>query len=103
MRVSSCFSFATSFSCWSSSCAREIFAPGGERLPRLRVELDDALLELLRLKLQPLLGRDHVGDAALDVLQGLELLLVGVVQRLLRVFGAIQQRAELCPDDLSGS
>ena len=61
---------------------RQVLAAGGQRLPRLRVELDDALLELRLLQLEALLGRDHVGDPALDVLQQLELLLVRVVQRL---------------------
>ena len=81
----------------------EVLAAGGECLARLRVERDDVLLQLLRLELEPLLGRDDVGDAALDVLQRLELLLVGVVERLVRVLGAVQQRAELRPDDLAGS
>jgi hypothetical protein len=74
---------------------REILPTGGHRLARLRVELDDALLELGLLQLEPLLGGDDVGDAALDVLQQLELLLVGVVQRLGRVLGAVEQLGEL--------
>ena len=56
--------------------AGEIFPAGADRLASLRVELDDALLELLGLELQPLLRGDDVGDPPLDVLQHLELLLV---------------------------
>src|SRR5204862_6847867 len=44
--------------------AGEILAVRGERLAGLAVELDDALLELRRLKLQSLLRRDDGGDAA---------------------------------------
>ena len=62
--------------------AREILAVLGERLTRLRVELDDLLLELLLLQLQALLGRDDVSDALLDVLEQLHLLLVAVLQRV---------------------
>ena len=62
--------------------AREILAILRERLAGLRVELDDLLLELLLLQLQALLGRDDVGDALLDVLEQLHLLLVAVLQRL---------------------
>ena len=53
--------------------SREVFAAGGERLPCLRVELDEALLELVGLQLEPFFGRHDVGYAALDVLEQLEL------------------------------
>ena len=56
----------------------EVLVAGGERLARLRVELDDLLLELLLLQLEPLLRRDDVGDPLLDVLEQLDLLLVAV-------------------------
>jgi hypothetical protein len=49
--------------------AREILAPRAERLSRLRVELDEALLQLVGLELKALLRRHHVGDAALHVLE----------------------------------
>ena len=79
----SAFSLAMSFSCCCSSpfvcsssdcscCCRpdfrskrlpsEVLAAGGQRLARLRVELDQALLQLRLLELQPLLGGDDVGD-----------------------------------------
>ena len=56
--------------------AGEVLAVGAERLARLRLQLRHAGLELARLELQPLLRRDDVRDAALDVLEQLELLLV---------------------------
>src|SRR5207237_5091238 len=77
----------------------QILTVRSEGLPRLGFELDDVLLELRRLELQPFLRRDDVGDPALDVLQRLELLLVGVVERLARVLRAVQERRELRPDD----
>ena len=78
---------------------REVLAVRGERLARLRLELDDVLLELLRLELEPLLRGDDVGDAALDVLELLEHLLVGVVERLVRVLGPVEQLRVLRLDD----
>src|SRR5204862_2109358 len=83
--------------------AGEILPAGSKRLAGLRVELDDVLLQLLRLDLQPLLRSDDVGDAALDVLQGLQLALVRVVERLARVLRAVQQRVPFRLDDLAGS
>ena len=53
----------------------------------------------LRLELEPLLRGDDVGDAALDVLELLELLLVRVVERLGRVLGPVEQLRELRLDD----
>ena len=53
--------------------AGQLLVALSERLAGLRVELDDLLLELLGLHLQPLLRRHDVGDALLDVLQRLEL------------------------------
>ena len=83
--------------------AREILTAGGNGLPRLGVERDDVLLELLRLELEALLGRDDVRDSSFDVLQRLELLLVRVVEGLLWILGAVQKRAEFRPDDLAGT
>ena len=70
---------------------REVLAIRGDRLPRLRLELDDVLLEFLLLQLDPLLRGDDIGDAALHVLQLLEHLLVRVVERLGRVLGPVQE------------
>ena len=93
--VSFCCWASSSVTCWSRDCSSVCATflrssatrassslPCAERLARLRVELDDRLLELLGLHLQALLRRDDVGDALLDVLQRLELLLVAVVERL---------------------
>ena len=79
--------------------ARELLAAGGERLARLRVELDDLLLELLLLELQPLLRRDDVGDALLDVLQQLHLLRIGVLERLGRILRLVEHLVDLRLDD----
>ena len=75
--------------------AREILAILRQRLPRLRVQLDDLLLELLLLELEALLGRDDVGDALLDVLEQLHLLLVAVLQRLTRILGLVEHPVDL--------
>src|SRR5204862_8087709 len=74
--------------------AGEIIAPSCERLARLRLELDHRLLELRRLKLEPLLRRHDVGDASLDVLEQLQLALVRVIEGLARILGAIEQLRE---------
>ena len=103
---------SSSATCWSSDCS-SVWAtflrssatrarsslPADERLAGLRVELDDGLLELLGLHLQALLRRDDVRDALLDVLQRLQLLLVAVVERLGRVFRAVEQPRDLGLDD----
>ena len=68
----------------------QVLPVGGDRLARLCLELDDVLLELLLLQLEPLLRGDDIGDAALHVLELLEHLLVRIVERLGRVLGAIQ-------------
>src|SRR5205085_8854609 len=52
--------------------AREVLASGRDGLARLRLELHDVLLDLLRLDLEPLLRGHDVGDAPLDVLELLE-------------------------------
>ena len=75
--------------------AREVLAALRERLPRLGVELHDLLLELLGLHLKALLRRDHVGDALLDVLKQLDLLLVAVVERLARILGPVEHPRDL--------
>jgi hypothetical protein len=61
----------------------------------VRVELDDLLLELLLLELQALLRGDDVGDALLDVLEQLHLLLVGVLERLGRVLRPVEELVDL--------
>ena len=83
--------------------AREVLAAGGERFAGLRLELDEALLELRGLHLQPLLRGRHVDDAPLHVLEQAELLLVGVVERLRGVLGAVEQLRELRLDHRCGA
>ena len=111
---------SVSFCCWASSSATWVSSvcssfwsaclrssavrassslPGGQRLARLRVELDDLCSLLVGLHLQALLGRDDVGDALLDVLQRLQLLLVAVVQRLGGILGPVEQLGHLGFDD----
>src|SRR5579859_7744006 len=79
--------------------AGEVLASLGERLPSLRVELDDLVLEALLLDLKALLGRDDVGDALLYVLEQLDLLLVAVLERRRRIFGAVEQLGDLGFDE----
>ena len=114
------FSFSVSASCWCSSSLTwvssdwssrlgerlalerrpgEVLAALRERLARLGVELDDLLLELGRLHLKALLRRDDVGDALLDVLKQLDLLLVAVVERLGRILGPVEHLRDLGLDD----
>ena len=78
---------------------REVVAVGRDGLPGLRLELDDVLLDRLRLQLEPLLRRHDVGDAALHVLELLEHLLVRVVERLRRVLGAVERARGLRLED----
>ena len=112
LSISDCCCASSSATCWSSDCS-SVWAnclrssavrarsslPAGERLARLRVELDDLLLELLLLELKALLRGDDVGDALLDVLQQLHLLLVAVLERLGRVLGLVEQLRDLRLDD----
>ena len=75
--------------------AGEVVAALRERLAGLGVELDHLLLQLVGLHLKPLLRRGHVGDALLDVLKQLDLLVVAVVERLGRVLGAVEGLRDL--------
>src|SRR5581483_4795979 len=78
---------------------REVLAVRRDRLTGLRLELDDVLLELLLLELEALLRGDDVRDAALDVLELLEHLLVRVVERLGRILRPVEQLRVLRLDD----
>src|SRR5206468_4192943 len=78
---------------------RKVLLAGGQRLAGLRVELDHALLKAVLLHLEALLGGDDLGDALLDVLQQLELLVVAVVQRLAGILRAVEQLGDLRLDD----
>jgi len=55
------------------------------------------------LELEPFLRGDDVGEAALDVLQQLELLLVRVVEGLARILGLVEQLRHLRLRDRGGA
>ena len=52
-------------------------------------------MRLLLLQLQTLLGRDYVGDSRLDLLEVLDLLVIGVVEGLGRILGVVEQMGDL--------
>ena len=79
--------------------AGEVLAAGGERLPALPLELVGLLLELLELQLEALARGRDVGHAAAHLLQHLELALVGVVEGLARVLGAVERLVGLGTED----
>ena len=79
--------------------ACEVLAALRQGLAGLRVELHHLLLELLLLQLEALLRRDDVGDALLDVLEQLHLLLVAVLQRLRRILRPVEELVDLRLDD----
>jgi hypothetical protein len=79
--------------------AREILAVRLQRVARLAVELVDLLLHARVLELEALLRRRDIGDAALDVLELFELLLVRVVERLVRVLRAVERLGRLRAED----
>src|SRR5690606_11074099 len=62
----------------------------GQGLPALVLELRRLGLELVELQLDPLAAGSHVGHAPADLLQQLELPLVGVVQSLPRILHLVQ-------------
>jgi hypothetical protein len=78
--------------------ARQILAPRGERLLRLALQLGCRLLQLGELKLDaPAAGR-HVRQPAAHLLQQFQLPLVGVVEHLAGILGAVQRRVRLGPE-----
>jgi hypothetical protein len=113
--VRSCSSEAVNFSCSDSSSATclssdctaddqllalqrrasEVVPAGRHRFARLAVELVSLLVQRRLLQLQPFLGGDDVGDSLLDVLELLDLALVGVVERLTRILGPVEQLRDL--------
>ena len=103
-----------SWSCWvfsPSSCEaipdRRVERLGGEVLTVLRqrlsclvLQLGRRLLQLLGLELDPLLRRCHIGEATLDLLELLDLLLVGEIERLAGVLGPVEDFVRLGLDDV---
>ena len=69
-------------------------------LARLVLQLGPLLLELGCLDLDPLSGGGDLGDAATDLLEVLELLLVGEVEGVARVLGAIEDPVRLGTEDV---
>ncbi len=67
----------------------------------LALQLVGLLLQPLGLQLDPLAGRGHVGHAPAHLLQLLELLLVGEVQRVARVLHLVQGLVGLGPEDVA--
>ena len=119
-RVCSCWEVSTSFcscsviwSCWalsSASCSpraarRDSASRARSSLLCCRaalawpLELVGLLLQPLGLQLDPLAGRGHVGHAPPDLLQLLQLLLVGEVERVAGVFGLVQHLVGLRLED----
>ena len=78
----------------------EVLAVLGEGLARLVLQLVGRLLELLGLELDALAGRGDVGDAPLYLLQLLELLLVGEVERLAGILDLVEDLVRLRLDEL---
>ena len=87
--------------------ARRVRASRGEVLAVLReglsglvLQLGRRLLQLLSLELDALFGGRDVGEAALDLLQLLELLLVGEIECFAGVLDLVEDLVGLCLDDV---
>jgi len=79
--------------------ARQVLTVGGQRLAGLVVHTVDVRLELGRLQLQALLRGRDLDDAALEVLDLLQLALVRVVERLAGVLRFVEDAAHLRLED----
>ena len=105
------------WSCWVFELGQLLAegGPAGERLAGqvlvalrqrrlgLVLQLVGLLLQPLGLQLDPLAGRGHVGHAPPDLLQLLELLLVGEVQGVAGVLHLVQDLVRLGPEDVEES
>ena len=103
-----------SWSCWvfsPSSWSRDAGTSGErlggqvlavlrERLACLVLQLGGSLLELLSLELDALLGGGDIGEAPLHLLQLLDLLLVGEIERLAGILGLVENLVCLGLDDV---
>ncbi len=78
--------------------AGQILAPRGERLPCLALQLGRRLLQLVELKLDAFAARRHVRHPAPHLLQQLQLPLVGIVEHLAGILGAVQHLVRLGPE-----
>ena len=99
-------------SCWPCKCrfrdvtaARRVSAsrarssrPAASDLPRLALQLGCRLLQLGELKLDALAAGRHVRHPAAHLLQQLQLPLVGVVEHLAGILGAVERLIRLGPE-----
>ena len=81
--------------------AGQVFVSLSQRGLGLTLQLVGLLLQTLGLQLDPLACRGDVGDAPAHLLQLLELLLVGEVQRVARVLHLVQRLVGLGPEDVA--
>src|SRR5659263_467624 len=79
--------------------AGQVLTIGGEGRAALLFQLVGVGLQLVHLQFQPLAGGGHVGHSPSGLLQQLQLLLIGVVERLPRVLGAVKRLARLRLED----
>ena len=79
--------------------ASQVLATGRQRRPGLVIELGQLLVQAGDLQLDPLAAGGHVGHAAPDLLQHLQLLLVGVVQGLCGILRLVHGRVGLGAED----
>ena len=103
---------SSSLTCWSSDCSSVCASVLRSSAVRARSSrpwasawracvssLTTCCSSFCGLHLKALLRRDDVGDALLDVLKQLDLLLVAVVERLARVLGPVEHLRDLRLDD----
>ena len=79
--------------------AGQVLAADLEGLLRLIGQLVGLGVQLVGLQLDPLTAGRHIGDAAADLLQQLELALVGVVEGLARILELVQGLVGLGTED----
>ena len=76
----------------------EILVPGGERLLRLVLQFAGRQLQLGELQFDALAAGGHVRQPAAHLLHHLKLLLIGVIENLAGILGAVQRLIRLCPE-----
>ena len=72
--------------------------PGGERLLRLVLQFAGWQLQLGDLQFDALAAGGHVGQPAAHLLHHLKLLLIGVIEHLAGILGAVQRLIRLHPE-----
>ena len=75
--------------------AGQVVAAGGDRLLRLCLQLVSVALKLLHLQLEALTAGGDVSDPPAHLGQQLQLLLIGVVERLARVLVLVEDLVRL--------